>query len=578
MDDDYYYDQEDRDEKLVCYERSASVGYAGGSKTGTEAPSSDNDNGNSLSTNQDEVDTGEVSASANQESDYAESSFTEFNPQADEADTNTQKQTPSVTSQLGMKSEDNDVDSVATDPMVNEEVVPVAVTSDINVKTEGEETDDELPPPVYEADTNSHKPTPPVIPSQLDIKAEDDSVATDPMNNDEVIPMAVTSMNIKTEGEEADNDELRPSAVANNMNVKLEGEEDTDNELELQQVTSTSDIKMEVDTAYECDTDDEAKPLEVKSEINLKTEEVDTDDEMDAKQIEQVASSDVKKEKESAHECDTDNDDRVNNVDALSLLAGYGDDTDNDEPPTNDMHFKTKEEDTNDEMKTSALSYNRLIPSVSASKSESEEESTIVVEKMDEETKVLKWTPPSMSTDNVRYLSRKPSIKVTEELVCFTCNISKNRLDHFYKKQRSKGVNAIYKCKKCHSAANIKHKLVEGTDNDEPKPLEVTSDISHARRKRKRKRQRDLSREELKERGLLEIELECSVCKLSKNLHDDYSRKQRSKGDNAMCKECFDIQKNDIQKNQVRSKKARRRGRNRERQKQNKRRSKKAAN
>ena len=77
----------------------------------------------------------EISASANQESANSESSFTEFNPQADEADTNTHKPSPSVvTSQSGIKSEDADGDSVATDPLNNDELLPMAVHSSLNVK------------------------------------------------------------------------------------------------------------------------------------------------------------------------------------------------------------------------------------------------------------------------------------------------------------------------------------------------------------------------------------------------------------------------------------------------------------
>jgi len=201
-----YNDQEDKDEKLVCYERSASVGYLGG-KSGLAASSVDS-NGTSLSTN----------GAGNEE--IRENSFTEFNPQADEADTNSHKVAPSVvTSQIGIKSENDDADSAATDPMNNEEVVPMAVTSDINIKTEGEETD---------------------------------------------------------------NDELRPSAVASNMNVKLEDTDDEmDAQKAVEPVASSNDVKNETEAAYGYDTDnDEPKPLVVKSNMNVKAEEEDTDDEM----------------------------------------------------------------------------------------------------------------------------------------------------------------------------------------------------------------------------------------------------------------------------------------------------------
>jgi len=164
------------------------------------------------------------------------------------------------------------------------------------------------------ADTNYHKPSPSVVTSQSGIKAEDgdaDSVATDPMNNEDAVPMEVKSeINVKKEGEETDDDEVKPSAVPSGMHVKLEGEE-TDDEFEMQPVTSSNDVKTEKETAYECDTDndDEPKPLVVKSDMNVKAEEVDTDDEMDAQQVEPIASSDdVKKEAEAAYGYDTDND------------------------------------------------------------------------------------------------------------------------------------------------------------------------------------------------------------------------------------------------------------------------------
>ena len=163
------------------------------------------------------------------------------------------------------------------------------------------------------ADTNSHKPSPSVVTSQSGIKTEDgdaDSVATDPMVHEEVVPMEVKSdINVKTEGEETDDDEVKPSAVTSDINVKLEGE-DTDDELELQPVASSNGVKNEAEAAYECDTDnDEPKPLEVTSDMNLKTEEVDTDNEMDAQQVELVTSSnDVKKGMDSAYGDDTDDD------------------------------------------------------------------------------------------------------------------------------------------------------------------------------------------------------------------------------------------------------------------------------
>jgi len=115
----------------------------------------------------------------------------------------------------------------------------------------------------------SKEPTPSIVTSQLGIKSEDidaDSVATDPMYNDDVVPMAVTSeiINVKTEEEETDDDEPKPSAVTSDANIKLEG-----------------DVKKET-AGYGYDTDnDEPKPLIVKSDINVKDEE-DTDDEMNA--------------------------------------------------------------------------------------------------------------------------------------------------------------------------------------------------------------------------------------------------------------------------------------------------------
>ena len=337
--DDDYYDQEDRDEKLVCYERSAYVGYQGGNSRTSAAASTDGK--------------GSEDTSSNQESDNVEGAYTEFDPQVDQADTNSHKAAPSiVTSQSGIKLEDGDVDSVATDPMVNEEVVPMEVKSDMNLKTEGEETDDdELKPSVSEVDTNSHKPTPPVVTSQSGIKAEDDdidSVATDRMVNADALSL------LAAYGDDTDDDELKPS-------VKLEGE-NTDDALDTQLHTSSNDVKMEGEAAYECDTDnDEPKPLEVTSEMNLKSEEVDTDDEMGAQQVEPVASNaDIKKEGGAA----------------------YGDDTDNDEskPLEVKSEMNVKEEEDTDDMNTSSLSHDDLFPTVSASTSESEEDNTIVLE------------------------------------------------------------------------------------------------------------------------------------------------------------------------------------------------------
>jgi len=331
-----YNDQEDRDEKLVCYERSASVGYqGGGGKMGTASPQ-DNGIGISLSTNQVGVDTGEVSASANQESDNVEGAHTEFDPQVDE--TNLHK--PVVTSQLGIKTEDGDIDSAATDPM-NGEVVPLEVTSDMNVKTEGEETDDDEPKPsVSEVDTNSHKPTPLVVTSQSGIKAEDDdadSVSTDPMVNVDALSL------LAAYGDDTDDDELKPS-------VKLEGE-DTDDEIDIQPHNSINAVKMEVETAYECDTDnDEPNPLKVTSDMNLKTEEVDTDNEMDAQQVEPVSSSNgVKKEKDSAYGYNTDNDEpKTSAVTSYVHIKAEGQDTDDEldiQPGTSANDVKTEKEE-----------------------------------------------------------------------------------------------------------------------------------------------------------------------------------------------------------------------------------------
>jgi len=387
------------------------VGYTGG-KMGTAAPSIDNSTGISLTTNQVGISSRacneEDRASANQESDNVEGEYTEFDPQVDEADTNSHKPTPSVvTSQLGVKSEDGDADSVATDPMVNEEVVPMEVKSEINVKTEGEETDDdESKPLVSEANTNSHQPTPPVVTSQSGIKA--DSVATDPMVNVDALSL------LAAYGDDTDDDELKSSAVTSDINVKTEGEE-TDDEVEIQPHTSSNDVKFEGEAAYECDTDnDEPRPMEVTSDMNLKTEEVDTDNEMDA-QLEPVASSNDEKKRNSAYECDTDDDepkplevtsdmnlkteevDTDDEMDAQQVDpvassnavkkekdSAYKDDTDDDEPKPlevkSDMNVKVEEEDTDDEMNASSQNPDDLIPTVSASTSESEEDNTVVLE------------------------------------------------------------------------------------------------------------------------------------------------------------------------------------------------------
>jgi len=268
-----YNDQEDRDEKLVCYERNASVGYQSG-KPGLAASSTDS-NGSSLTTNQAGVGSEEISASANQETanNAAESSFTELNPQADETDTNSNKPSPSVViSQSGIKSENDDTDSVATDPMINMDAVSMVVKSDMHIKDEGEETDDdELK---RKANTNSHT-------SQSGIKAEEDgtdSVATDPMINADSLSL------LAAYGNDTDDDEL-PLAVTSGMTVKLEREEETDDELELQPVTSNG-VENETETAYECDTDnDEPKPFAVASNMNIKTEDADTDDEMNTSSL-----------------------------------------------------------------------------------------------------------------------------------------------------------------------------------------------------------------------------------------------------------------------------------------------------
>jgi len=237
------------------------------------------------------------------------------------------------------------------------------------------------------------------ITTQSGIKLEDgdaDSVATDPMVNEEVVPLEVTSDIIKTEREETDNDEHKPSAVASNMNVKLEGEEDTDDESVIQQVTSSSDVKIEGEAAYEYDTDNEEhKPLEVKSDMNLKTEEVETDDEMDAQQVEPVASNDIKMEGDD---------------------AAYGYDTDNDEPMPlevkSDMNVKVEEEDTDDEMNTSSLISDNVIPTVSASISEEEEDIAVVLEFFEKLNACLE-------EDRIAYLDRL--IKANPYLLNATC-------------------------------------------------------------------------------------------------------------------------------------------------------------
>ena len=218
-------------------------------KMGTASPSMDDSTGISLSNNKEEdggggVGAEEVNSSIDQGSDNAaESSFTEFEPQVDEADTNSHKAAPSVvTSQSGVKSEDADGDSVATDPLGNEEVVPMEMKSVMNIKAEGEDTDD-----------------------------------------DELKPSAVASdMHIKAEqeGEETDEDiDFKPSAVTS-VNVKMEGE-DTDDESKMQPVTSGNGIKLEGDSAYGYDTDndepDKPTPLSVTSQSNIKAEDTDTD-------------------------------------------------------------------------------------------------------------------------------------------------------------------------------------------------------------------------------------------------------------------------------------------------------------
>ena len=103
----------------------------------------------------------------------------------------------------------------------------------------------------------------------------------------------------------------------------------------MQLDTSYNGVKMEGEAVYGYDTDnDDPNPLKVTSDMNLKTEEFDTDDEMDAQQVEQVASSiDVKKEKDSA----------------------YGDDTDNEEPKPSVVKSPTISASTSESVEDNAV-------------------------------------------------------------------------------------------------------------------------------------------------------------------------------------------------------------------------------
>ena len=466
-----YNDQEDKDEKLICYERSASVGYQGG-KMGSVAAASTHGNGSSLITNQVGMSSDEVNVPANQNSDNVEGTHTEFNPQVE---------APTVSASASESKEDNTIvleffnklnsfiegqkwalsDEIEEMIKANTYLLNATCPQDMDyiekgfaamealcclnhagaitlellyqiVLLGGKATDrcydeigcdffmacdhlivlllsgyyptkghplfldrladgfeDEIKynenedmyiqviqilrkavklgdkfsymetfdspfiidninqlPPLEAGATHSKGgpmdellkrfPLEKVRADQSGIKSENDdtdSVATDSMINVDAVPVAVKSdMHIKAEGEETDDDELKPSAVTSGMIVKLEGEE-TDDELELQPVTSSNGVE------------------------NLKTEEVDTDDEMDAQQIEPVASSnDIKMEEDAAYECDTDNDEPqqvelvTSNIDVkMEGDAASGYDTDNDEMKplevTSDINVKSRLDD-----------------------------------------------------------------------------------------------------------------------------------------------------------------------------------------------------------------------------------------
>ena len=111
----------------------------------TQGAPINSDQSNVLNNDEPALEDNSAKALANEDSDNTGNTYTEFEPQvAEEAVTNAHELTPPViASQPGIKAEDADIDSVTTIPMVNE-VMPMAVASDMNVKTEGEETDDEL--------------------------------------------------------------------------------------------------------------------------------------------------------------------------------------------------------------------------------------------------------------------------------------------------------------------------------------------------------------------------------------------------------------------------------------------------
>ena len=73
--------------------------------------------------------------------------------------------------------------------------------------------------------------------------------------------------------------------------------------------------------------------------------------------------------------------------------------------------------------------------------------------------------------------------------------------------------------------------------------------------KLKKKDELKKKKKEERQKKEREIELVCSVCKLSKNLHDDFFKKQRSKGNNAMCKACLEEERKNERKEKEEQKK-----------------------